>query len=309
MAAYKAKLEWKQRVTGFPIAEKLRPALTTLDKDSLFKSEEDWRVYFDILDDFSYETKSNFENMGDSLSGLGSFVSSVINVINTFNNISGLSGKESPFAQFLKLQAWKDTEPFRMSFEFNLHTKTDPFIDVYAPAMAMLSMSILTGVNGIYYTPGINFKNLNSVKKLREEAAKPPETPKAKPTKGGSLDAKDKEEKASQDIIDQTASSSKLIRRFSIITSVIDGVSSPTVGGGDDANEIELFGINGCFVESCKPTWSKERTSSGIPLWCKLDMTIQSVFSASDSIFSIMKPLEKLDSQGATEVVATNIFR
>ena len=84
MAAYKAKLEWKQRVTGFPIAEKLRPALTTLDKDSLFKSEEDWRVYFDILDDFSYETKSNFENMGDSLSGLGSFVSSVINGIESY---------------------------------------------------------------------------------------------------------------------------------------------------------------------------------------------------------------------------------
>ena len=96
---------------------------------------------------------------------------------------------------------------------------------------------------------------------------------------------------------------------FSIITSSIDGISPVSIGGGDDPSEIELFSINGCFVESCKPTWTKERTSSGIPLWCKLDLTIQSIFSASDSIFNIMKPLEKLGTQGATEVVATNIFR
>ena len=197
-----------------------------------------------------------------------------------------------------------------MSFEFNLHTKTDPFIDVYAPAMAMLSMSILTGKDGTYYTPGINFKNLNAVKGLRALAnGTPPATPKPKPTKGGSLEAKDKEKSQSEDILKEANAASKLIRRFSIITSSIDGISPVSIGGGDDPSEIELFSINGCFVESCKPTWSKERTSSGIPLWCKLDLTIQSIFSASDSIFNIMKPLEKLGTQGATEVVATNIFR
>lgn len=305
---YKAKLEWEQMVKGFPLAEKLRPAFVS---EGDIQEKELWEVYFDIIDDFSYETKSNFENIGETIGGLGSFISSVINILNTVGTITGLSGKESPFFQFLKLQAWKDTEPFRMSFEFILNTKTDPFKDVYAPAMAMQSMAILSGKNGTYYTPGINFKNLKAVSGLRALINNQTKSSKPEPKKGTTQKPTNQEKEQKEEILTEANQASKLIKVFSIVTSQIDGVSSsPVESNSSSPSEISLFKVYGCFIESCKPTWSKERTASGIPLWCKLDLTIQSIFSASDSIFDLVSSVPKDETATPTgSIVAANIFR
>lgn len=322
MASYKAKFRWKQN-TEFKTMAALRDALTTEKNEvtgqasSITQKEEYFQCYLDIIDDFAYETKSNFENVGDQLSGLNSFISSVIGFLDKINTLSALGGKESPFSQFLKLQGWKDTEPFRMSFQFNLNTKTDPFIDVYAPAMALMSMSILSVKDGQYYTPGINFKNMNMIQQKREEEKKQSQTKKPDPKKGGTVNPENSEKAEGDKILAQSnASSSKLIDTFSIITTAIKGVSDavPKNNSGDNSSpdEISLLTVNGCFIESCKPTWSKERTSSGIPLWCNLDVTIQSIFSANDDMFGIIKPRTGgvgVTVGGGSRVVATNIFR
>jgi hypothetical protein len=51
-----------------------------------------------------------------------------------------------------------------------------------------------------------------------------------------------------------------------------------------------LVNIDYAFIETAKPTWSKERTTSGIPLWCELELTVQSVFSANDSMMGYIYP-------------------
>lgn len=325
MASYKAKFEWQQN-TKFKTMGALRDALTTEktatgEVSKTKKDVEKFECYLDIIEDFSYETKSNFENVGDQLGSLSSFISTVIGFIDKINTLSALGGRESPFSQFLKLQGWKETEPFRMSFQFNLSTKTDPFIDVYAPAMALMSMSILSVKDGQYYTPGINFKNINVISQLRDKDKKQAETKKPDPKKGGSLNGSDSEKDNQDKVLAQSnASSSKLIETFSIITSVIDGVSTSKSNSGETKTitEIALLTVNGCFIESCKPTWSKERTASGIPLWCNLDVTIQSIFSANDTMFGIIKPRNdntgsstagNVSRQGGTNLVTTNIFR
>lgn len=317
MASYKAKFRWKQN-TEFKTMAALRDALTTEKNEvtgqasSITQKEEYFQCYLDIIDDFAYETKSNFEDMGSQLSSLNSFVSNVIGFMDKANTLFSLGGKESPFSAFLKLQGWKDTEPFRMSFQFNLNTKTDPFIDVYAPAMALMSMSILSLHEGKYYTPGINFKNMNTVMRAREEEKKPPTTKKPDSKKGTAVNGADPEKEQSDKVLAQSnASSSKIIETFSIITTAIKGVSDevPKNNSGDNSrpDEISLLTVKGCFIESCKPTWSKERTSSGIPLWCNLDVTIQSVFSANDGMFGIIKP--RTGDNDDNRIVATNIFR
>lgn len=321
MASYKAKFQWEQN-TEFKTMRALRDALTT-EKDETGNTSktvnkvEKFQCYLDIIEDFAYETKSNFEDMGSQLSSLNSFVSNVISFMEKLNTLSSIGGKESPFASFLKLQGWKDTEPFRMSFQFNLNTKTDPFIDVYAPAMALMSMSILSLNKGQYYTPGINFKNMNTIMKAREEEKNPPKTTKADPKKGTAQSAANPEKEQVDNVLAKSnASSSKIIDTFSIITTAIKGVSDavPKNNSGDNSSpdEISLLTVNGCFIESCKPTWSKERTSSGIPLWCNLDVTIQSIFSANDDMFGIIKPRTGgvgVTAGAGTRVVATNIFR
>lgn len=316
MASYKAKIQWRQNTQDFKLMASLRNALTT-SRDSLtgrasnfIDNVELFECYLDIIEDFGYETKSNFENVGDQLSGLNSFVSNVIGFLEKLNTLSALGGKESPFAQFLKLQGWKETEPFRMSFQFNLNTKTDPYIDVYAPAMALMSMSILSiDGKGNYHTPGINFKNMNAIKAARATDKKQAETKKPEPKKGGTVKTEDPQLAETDKVLaESNASSSKLIETFSIITSTIQGVSNTSKSTNPD--EIAMLTINGCFVESCKPTWSKERTSSGIPLWCNLDVTIQSVFSANDGMFGLISPKKDgITLGGAGRVVATNIFR
>lgn len=322
MASYKAKFRWKQN-TEFKTMAALRDALTVEKNDvtgkasSITQQEEYFQCYLDIIDDFAYETKSNFEDMGSQLSSLNSFVSNVIGFMEKANTLFSLGGKESPFASFLKLQGWKDTEPFRMSFQFNLNTKTDPFIDVYAPAMALMSMSILSLNKGQYYTPGINFKNMNTIMKAREDEKNPPKTTKPNSQKGTAQSAADPEKEQVDNVLAKSnASSSKIIETFSIITTAIKGVSDavPKNNSGDTSNpdEIALLTVNGCFIESCKPTWSRERTASGIPLWCNLDVTVQSIFSANDGMFGIIKPRTGgvgVTIGGGGRLVATNIFR
>lgn len=316
MASYKAKIQWKQNTEDFKLMTSLRDALTT-NKDKLTGNAsktknkvELFECYLDIIEDFGYETKSNFENVGDQLSGLNSFISNVIGFLDKINTLSALGGKESPFAQFLKLQGWKETEPFRMSFQFNLNTKTDPYIDVYAPAMALMSMSILSiDGKGNYHTPGINFKNMNAIKAARATDKKQAETKKPEPKKGGTVKAEDPQLAETDKVLaESNASSSKLIETFSIITSAIKGASN--ISQSTNPDEIAMLTINGCFIESCKPTWSKERTTSGIPLWCNLDVTIQSVFSANDGMFGLITPRNDGVTFGAGQrIVATNIFR
>lgn len=313
MASYKAKFEWQQNTEDFKLMKALRDALTT-SKEKEASKIENFKCELDIIEDFSYETKSSFENIGDNLASTNSFISSGISLLQTAGNITSLvGGKESPFQRFLKLQSWKETEPFRMSFQFNLNTKTDPFVDVYAPAMALLSMSILSvDKKENFHTPGINFKNISAVQQIGSgQGNKPTEKAKPNPNEG---DSKDGKSPSGGDAELTNVANSKIIKKFSIITSTISGVSAGELdaGAASSPNEIAMLTVNGCFIESCKPTWSKERTASGIPLWCNLDVTIQSIFSANDGMFNIIKPRTGgvgVTALGGTAVVATNIFR
>lgn len=322
---YKAKFVWNQN-TKFPIyRDIIKPLIESQDSDrfSLSKTESDGdnnsklkeiTLYLDILEDFSYDIKSNFQGYADAISSISGIAGSILSFFEKMNQLSAIGGKSSAMQEYMKFQVWKDTEPFRMSFKFVLETKNDPFIDVYAPAMALCSMAILSPVSDnnsvVFYTPGVNSGGMKALDRKPETT-----TPAAAPTgrAGATATTNSARTNSTASMSSAWEKNSKLFSTFSIVASRVDGDTALLHNeGASSDSEIPIVIIRDAFLESAKPTWSKERTSSGIPLRCELELTIQSVFSANDAMFAYLGKNKSTRQQSLTSagaVVATNIFR
>jgi len=263
-------------------------------------------IQLDILEDFTYELKSSFESYKDVLSNVSAYAGNIISFFDKLNQLNATQQVTSQSVDLMKTQVWKETEPFRMNFKFSLQTKTNPFIDVYLPAILLCSQTILSPIKGnekILRTPGVNRNKI-------------PDTSNNKTT---TVSAKDRN------------ASSKLLDTFAILVRNIDfgeTKSNPVYSDTEyRSNESflgdynSLIAVDYAFIETAKPTWSKERTESGVPLWCELELTVQSVFSANDAMFSYIYPEadKKFFQGGATQLgkkvlnagisKAVNIFR
>lgn len=239
-------------------------------------------IMLDILEDFTYELKSNFESYKDALGGVSAFAGNILGFFDKLNTVGVISNNiTSASTEMMKVQVWKETEPFKMNFKFSLQTKTDPFYDVYLPAILLCSQTILSPVTGgekttALRTPGVN-KNKIGTTPIEKKTEKQPTLTSA-----------------------ERNASSKILDTFSILVRQIDGIEqeqkyikSDTEYRSEESllsNYNSLISLDYAFIESAKPTWSKERTTSGIPLWCELELTVQSVFSANDSMLGYIYP-------------------
>lgn len=236
-------------------------------------------IQLDILEDFTYELKSSFEPYKDVLSNVSSYAGNILGFFDKLNSIAALSNTVSTSGDLLKVQVWKETEPFRMNFKFSLQTKINPFADVYLPAVILSSQTILSPIidnsgatTNYLRTPGVNYNKIS---------------------KG----ANDKEK--------VQLSTSKTLDTFAILVRNVQPFNQTQQSGLTTRNYSDteyrrdesvlsdynsLLAVDYAFIETAKPTWSKERTESGVPLWCELELTVQSVFSANDSMFSFIYP-------------------
>ena len=48
-----------------------------------------------------------------------------------------------------------------------------------------------------------------------------------------------------------------------------------------------IISIEHCMVESVIPTFSKEQTTKGLPLFCKIDMTVMSFGPATTDVLEV----------------------
>jgi hypothetical protein len=309
---YKARFYWLQD-KRFPIYKDLLDPILNSQSNGMGVVGDDSgtsvaiNLDLDITEDFTYEIKSNYQNYGDALSGLP-FVGTLLGYMETANNLSGVGGKSTDSSEWLKFQVWKETEPFKMTFKFVLSTYTDPFIDVYAPAMALSSMSILSPVEnsggGInFYTPGVNSSAIGGLSRNPSKTSKTPDSK--------STDTFDTSGNKNTTLDQLITSSSKIIQEFILWSPKVDGGTAyKKEGSKANVPGVPLLKIKNCFIETAKPTWSKDRTASGIPIWCELELGIQSIFSANDSMFSYLtKTPNYTGGLDATKKIATNIFR
>lgn len=274
-------------------------------------------IQLDILEDFTYELKSSFQSYKDALGEVSSLAGNILGFFDKLNTANALGSTTTNGAELMKVQVWKETEPFRMNFKFSLQTKTDPFIDVYLPAILLSSQTILSPVVGevsgktegnkklAFRTPGVNQQKLSGSGEDKTYA------------------------------YTNRNASSKVLDTFAILVRDIQPISQTGIAGSTKkVSDTEyrpdesilgeynpLLSIDYAFIETAKPTWSKERTESGIPLWCELELTVQSVFSANDTMFSYLYPesLSKDNATAAQQVLgiganavvnkAVNVFR
>ena len=270
----------------------------------------------DVLEDFTYELKSSFQSYKEAINDISGIAGQITNFFDKLATSSALGQITSTSADLMKVQVWKETEPFKMNFKFSLQTKTNPFIDVYLPATLLCSQTILSPITNetdyadktAFRTPGVNKNRLEQTSKSREATTEVlTKDKKGKTTKSYSVNAVNSK---------QRNLSSKVLDTFAILVRNIDNVQQQTANKAQysvsdteyRSNESVLSSYNAlvnidyAFIETAKPTWSKERTTSGIPLWCELELTVQSVFSANDGMMGYMYPeLSPKDGQAGFE--------
>ena len=233
-------------------------------------------VYIPITEDFQWEMKSSFKNALDAMGDIP-VLGDIMQWFAKFNDIAGgLGGKVGAGNESMKFQVWANTEPFSMPLKLKLYTKSDPFWDVYVPAIALVSQNILSLVKTksgyVLYTPGINSKLSKFVSKSRED---PPRDRSSNNSGGSQANARDQRDKE----IDKIASepSNKILNRVSIVSKVM--------GEGFSNTEVSILTLKTAILETAKPMFSKHSTESGYPLWAEMDLNIQSSFSAADDMF------------------------
>lgn len=326
---YRAKFKWLQS-TDYIIYDTLirhyvdrisRSGSNILNVSLVDNSREavQMEITLDIIEDFSYEVKSNFQGYADTVREISNIAGSLLDIFNKSNMLSQLGGVSSDAQEWMKMQVWKDTEPFRFSFKFVLETKTDPFVDVYAPAMILTSMSILSPVTNknkpkgvLFYAPGVNARSISFLKRTENLKEYTNTTNKPNSTSGSTMETNKINDKGLKAI----KSVSKILDSFMIVTDKIDnsmrmGSNLMMYDVGD--NELVLLGVKDAFIETAKPTWSRERTASGIPLRCDLELVVQSMFSANDSMFGYIVPNRNYafedQFKDTASKVYTNVFR
>lgn len=192
---------------------------------------------------------------------------------------SAATGTTNKLQSMFDLQVWKKTNPLRINLEVMLYPKSDPIQDVLVPAIGLLSLAILSGrKSGGFATPGVSLSTFGAF----DGASKAPRTSTKKgpavkavstasaPTPGGG-GGNQLSTQAVRDAIAKTGA--KILKlRIPGIVSIPDGI-----------------------VKVCKPTFSKEVTESGAPLWCKLALEVESMWPASDEAFLI-----EINQLGAT---------
>lgn len=252
------------------------------------------KMSFPISEDFGFGVSSSFGTQEEAMKNLNiGFLNKIFDLLNLMNQIGSLNGKTSDTKNWMNFQVWTGTEPFKMSFKLQLNTISDPFFDVYVPAMTLTNMSNLSAENdkdgnfsGNYKTPGINWANMKSImenyKKGTDEKG---DAPNRRPRPNATTNLESEDKKQDEQILNVISSSGKIIKRMTITTPSLksaepEGKQANLYGNAD--TEVIMLDIESLFIRTCKPTWSKHRTESGVPLYCDLDLEIESIFMSND---------------------------
>jgi hypothetical protein len=269
-------------------------------------------VWGKIHEDWTFEMKTNFQSYAEAIGGVSGIASSLNDIINKLRTASTLaSGKTNVRNDYNKFMVWKDTEPINMSTKLVFETQTNPYYDVYLPTMLLLSRTTLTPSKedaNIMIVPGFFvgvFKtSLNANGEVVSDTV-PPYNTKVKRTDAGYQSQIDT-------LISSASDNGKLISNFSVGFREIN-----TSGGGNvsvDSNSIgytyrSLISFSPCYIQSVKPTFSKDRTTSGIPLRAEVEVSVQSLFSASDVAINTLSDSSTTTSFADLGSAAANIFR
>lgn len=174
------------------------------------------------------------------------------------------------FMKLRTLQSWKETKPLSFSFTLHFDTDTSPCIDAYMPAMALFGYTLPEDLdNGMMAVPALSLKDLFS-----------------------------KVGKKEGDIVDATQLQDKSMTLNSIQQNLID----------NGARLVSVMLSNTIYLKtallsSATPTFSKELTESGFPLWTEVECKVESLEIVTvNTLMGMMKTAKYTDSSAFSDL-------
>jgi hypothetical protein len=281
-----------------------------------YKSDQKLIIWGELHEDWSFEVKSSFQSYAEAIGSISGIAQSLTGIIDKLNSASSLaSGTTNVSSDYNKLMVWKETEPLTINAKLVFETKTDPYLDVYVPTMILTSLTSLTNINRVdskqknnMYVPGffagIQKSSLNREGNVVSETS-PPE--------GGASRANQSQyDTAMLKFIAENGDKGKLLNNCSVAFRSLKDAAGTNISTNKSSvgyDYIPLVSFGSSFINSVKPTFSKDRTTSGVPLRAEVDISVQSLFSANESQFNkLNEDYTNISFTGLGSAI-TNVFR
>ncbi len=204
-----------------------------------------------LIEDVTLELGSGFQTWGDLAPGLTSF-------LDLIKNIPAATGKISKemtnIMNLFDVPRWTKTDPIKFQTKLAFYTQTDAKKDVFDKVAYITSLCILTrDPNGVYVIPGANVTHLRNLLDNKEDSK-----------------------------VSSLAWQTQLNAKSSSVPKESDFQSQSKLVS------VEIPGIvylSHAFVMTCTPTFSRQKTEKGYPLWGHVDIQLCGLFPASDQMF------------------------
>jgi len=195
-----------------------------------------------------------------------------------FSSMGGSIGKGMlSLGAKLDIPRWTKTNPIKFNTTLTFYCKSSAYDDVWLPTNLLLSCAILSydESTGQYLTPGSNLANMGSLGKNGEK-----------------LNALEQE---------------ALIQSNRKLNDDLQGsMKPPSAGNWKTLSKICSFWIPGVVyvpmgvIRAAQPTYSKQCTKEGYPLWSKLEVALEGLYPAMDFNLNASRALLNDVSQDTT---------
>lgn len=207
-----------------------------------------------LTEDFTISNESTITSWGELVGSLSQYKDIIVTYFAGKGTIS--KSLEALIGAF-DLPRWTSTPPPRINAKLLFYTKTKAEIDVFYPMTFISSLSILTDAgNGTFIVPGMSAQNI--IKVL-----------------GGGYNTSKTSDLSNQMGAFLSNKANKFLK-----------ASDFSTGGKIISLEIPgVIYLKYALVISAQGTYSKQRTSTGFPLWGSIDLVAQGLLPASDDIY------------------------
>jgi hypothetical protein len=210
------------------------------------ESGETIPLEYPIYEDFQIEANTEFSSFAE----LAPTIDSLVNLGNMVSSTGGGVGPAGlGLRSILDAPRWQKTNPVKITIDMFFYTKEDPVKDVLFPINTLLGAHVLkkSSDGKRVLVPGINAGNSKEIDKIIKNIGK--------------------EEKAA--FIDEAGGEDKL-KKF--LSGQYNSIFSVIIPG--------VVYLPAAFIFAIQPTYSKQVTAKGYPLWAQANVQIQSITPA-----------------------------
>lgn len=233
--------------------------------------EEGITETFPLLEDVQITLNNTYQPIGDLVAG----ISELVGLITTASTLltGGMPQELAKANNILSFPRWTNTDPIKINTKLLFYTKTDSYKDVVYPMNFFIRLATISlDKDNRIAVPGV------ALGEVLKDSTPKTETIQKKPVK--SLNKKaNAEAETNTETEDRKKSFSSKSKLVSIY---IPGIVY----------------INKAFIETIAPTYSRQKTKSGYPLWGMIDIQFSGALPAMAENFTNVSAEPESFTQG-----------